>query len=172
MTDGLRTVLRPARPEEQRTLQRWREQVLSPFDDFRGPPPPGVVGAPAPLPPGSGELAVTDGEGRLLGAVGWRPVAFGPNAGSAAVDIGISLHASARGKGHGHRAQRALADHLFATLGVHRVQASTDVENTAEQRALERAGFSREGVLRGAQWRLGAFHDLVGYSRLRTDAPA
>jgi RimJ/RimL family protein N-acetyltransferase len=53
---------------------------------------------------------------------------------------------------------------------VHRVQASTDVLNVAEQRALERAGFQREGVLRGAQWRRGAFHDLVSYARLRTDA--
>ena len=52
---------------------------------------------------------------------------------------------------------------------MHRVQASTDLENVAEQRALERAGFVREGLLRGAQWRLGAFHDLVGHSRLRTD---
>lgn len=167
---GVTTVLRAARPEEQRTLQRWREQVLSPFEDFRGPPPPGIAGVPLALPPGSGELVVTDGDDRLLGSVGWRPVTYGPNAGSQAVDIGISLHASARGKGHGHRAQHALADHVFVTLGVHRVQASTDVENLAEQRALERAGFVREGLLRGAQWRLGAFHDLVSYARLRTDA--
>jgi RimJ/RimL family protein N-acetyltransferase len=165
------TRLRPARPEEARTLQRWREQVLSPFEDFRGPPPPGVSAAVQPLPAGSGELAVADDADRLLGSVGWRPVAHGPNAGSQAVEIGISLHASARRRGHGTRAQRMLAEHLFATTGVHRVQASTDVDNVAEQGALERAGFRREGVLRGAQWRAGVFHDLVAYARLRTDAP-
>jgi RimJ/RimL family protein N-acetyltransferase len=41
------------------------------------------------------------------------------------------------------------------------------VTNAAEQRALERAGFTREGVLRHAQFREGGFHDLVLYSKLR-----
>lgn len=143
--------------------------MLSPYDDFRGPPPPGVLAALLPLPPGGGELAVTDADDRLLGSVGWRVVTYGPNAGSQALDIGISLHAAARGRGHGTRAQRMLAEHLFRTTGVHRLQASTDVENVAEQVALARAGFAREGVLRGAQWRGGVFHDLVSYARLRTD---
>jgi aminoglycoside 6'-N-acetyltransferase len=62
-----------------------------------------------------------------------------------------------------------LADYLFATTPVHRLQASTDVDNRPEQAALERAGFLREGLLRGAQWRRGAYHDLVLFSRLRTD---
>jgi aminoglycoside 6'-N-acetyltransferase len=48
-----------------------------------------------------------------------------------------------------------------------RVQASTDIENAAEQRALAKAGFTREGVIRKAQWRNGAYHDLVLYSKLR-----
>jgi RimJ/RimL family protein N-acetyltransferase len=63
-----------------------------------------------------------------------------------------------------------VAEYLFRTFPVHRVQASTDVGNTAEQRALERAGFLREGVIRGAQWRLGSWRDLVSYARLRDDA--
>jgi RimJ/RimL family protein N-acetyltransferase len=47
------------------------------------------------------------------------------------------------------------------------VQASTDV---ADQVALRRAGFTLEGVLRGAQCRAGGEHDLQSWSRLRTDA--
>jgi RimJ/RimL family protein N-acetyltransferase len=43
------------------------------------------------------------------------------------------------------------------------------VDNQAEQRALEQAGFTREGVLRHAQFRDGGFHDMVLYSRLRDD---
>jgi len=35
-------------------------------------------------------------------------------------------------------------------------------------RALEKAGFTREGVLRGAQFRAdGRHHDLVMFSRIR-----
>ena len=163
------TRLRPPTADESRVLGRWREQVLSPFEDFRGEEPAGLAVGVLPLPAGSGELAVTDGRDRLVGSVGWRPVPFGPNAGSVALEIGIGLHPTARGKGHGARAQRMLAEHLFATTGVHRVQASTDVENLAEQAALDRAGFRREGVLRGAQWRGGRFHDLLSYARLRSD---
>ncbi len=63
-----------------------------------------------------------------------------------------------------------LADYLFAAFPVNRVEASTDVDNAAEQAALTRAGFTREGVLRGAQWRGGAWRDLVVFGRLRSDA--
>lgn len=165
------TRLRAIHRSEVARLRRWDRETGSDFEDFGGPPPPGATTTDRlPLPPGSGTLAVVDGDDVLLGSVGWHPVAYGPNAGSQALDIGISLHPSHWGQGHGRRAQRMLAAHLFATTAVHRVQASTDVRNLAEQRALERAGFLREGVLRGAQWRQGAFHDLVSYARLRTDA--
>jgi RimJ/RimL family protein N-acetyltransferase len=167
----VRTRLRAIRPEDLPVIEAWDRATTSEFEDFEGPPPPGLaVTDRLPLPAGSGNLAVTDGRDVLLGSVGWHPVTYGPNAGSRALDIGISLFPDHWGRGHGTRAQRMLADYLFSTIAVHRVQASTDVANLVEQRALERAGFRREGVLRGAQWRRGAFHDLVSYARLRTDA--
>lgn len=165
------TRLRAARPEERALLQRWSAEPASPFEDWSGQPPPGVERfATAPSQEGSGELVVTDDADVPVGTVSWRPVAYGPAPGSQALDIGISLRPQARGQGHGGRAQRLLADYLFATTPVHRVQASTDVDNAAERAALARAGFTAEGVLRGAQWRAGAYRDLVGYARLRTDA--
>ena len=48
-----------------------------------------------------------------------------------------------------------------------RVEASTDVENAAERRALERAGFSFEGILRRAQFRGGGWRDMALYSLVR-----
>ena len=119
----------------------------------------------------NGELIVERLEdGQPVGSVSWHRVAYGPNLGSAAWNIGISLAPPARGRGLGSEAQRLLADYLFATTDVGRVEASTDVENIAEQRSLERAGFVREGLLRGAQERGGIKHDLVNYARLRTDS--
>lgn len=101
----------------------------------------------------------------------WHETSYGPGPGSTAMNIGISLRPHGRRLGHGWRAQRLLAEHLFASYPTHRVEASSDVDNTAEQRALEKAGFGREGLLRGAQWRRGAWpaagHDLVSYSLLR-----
>jgi RimJ/RimL family protein N-acetyltransferase len=156
--------------EDDAVVAGWAADPTSPFEDWSGPAPSGSVpGPPAASPEGGGRLTVTDGSGTPVGTVSWRPVVWGPVA-STAFELGISLRPQHRGHGHGTRAHRLLVAHLLATTSVHRVQATTDVENAAEQRALERAGFRREGVLREAQWRRGAYHDLVMYSRLRSDA--
>lgn len=105
--------------------------------------------------------------GKAIGSVSWRQVRYGPTPESVAWNIGINLVPEMRGQGFGSLAQRLLADHLFATTAVNRIEAGTDVENLAEQRSLEKAGFIREGVLRGAQHRAGAWHDLVIYSVVR-----
>ncbi len=107
--------------------------------------------------------------GEPLGTVQYRRIAYGPNPESMGWDIGIDLLASVRGQGYGAEAQRLLADWLFDTTNVNRVEAQTDIENVAEARALEKAGFTRDGVLRGAQFRAGAYHDLVVFSRIRSD---
>jgi uncharacterized damage-inducible protein DinB len=108
-------------------------------------------------------------DGAVVGDVSWHSVWYGPNDASRAANIGISLIPAARGRGLGTRAQRALVEHLFATTVVQRVEASTDVDNVAEQRSLEKAGFHREGVLRSSQGRADGRHDLVVYSVVRSD---
>ncbi len=122
----------------------------------------------APRPPDLGRLVVEE-DGVAVGDVSWHSVWYGPNAASRAWNIGISLAVSVRGRGIGSKAQRLLVEHLFATTDVARIEATTDVENVAEQRSLEKAGFAREGVLRSAQGRADGRHDLVGYSFLRTE---
>jgi RimJ/RimL family protein N-acetyltransferase len=107
-----------------------------------------------------------------IGFVSWHRVRHGPNRGSRAWNIGINLAPEGRGQGFGVEAQRLLAEHLFETTEVDRVEASTDVDNVPEQRALEKAGFTRDGRLRGAQERAGARHDLYLYSLLRSDLEA
>ncbi len=102
-----------------------------------------------------------------MGNVSYHQVGYGPNEGSQAYNIGIALAPEQRGKGYGVEAQRLLAAYLFATYPVMRIEASTDINNLAEQRSLEKAGFTREGIARKAQWRAGQYHDLVTYSKLR-----
>jgi RimJ/RimL family protein N-acetyltransferase len=118
-----------------------------------------------------GTLAV-DLDGVVIGDVEWRAKPYGPPPRSDAFNIGIRILPAHQGHGHGTSAQRALAEYLFATFPVNRIEAGTDVTNRAEQRALEKAGFTREGVLRGAQWRDGRWNDLVLYSCLRIDMPS
>jgi RimJ/RimL family protein N-acetyltransferase len=83
--------------------------------------------------------------------------------------IGIWLRPAARGRGIGRLAQRQLAELFFAHTGTNRVEAHTDVENVAEQRSLQAAGFRQEGMIRGAHWRAGAHRDGYLYSILRAE---
>jgi aminoglycoside 6'-N-acetyltransferase len=116
-----------------------------------------------------GSFAIGRRAGHLLGDISWRRLATGPGPASFCWEIGIYVLAAERGRGVGSQAQRLLAAYLFDTTLAVRVQASTDITNLAEQRALEKAGFTREGVLRKVQYRFGAWHDDVIYSKLRGD---
>lgn len=120
--------------------------------------------------PGDHHRAVIVLDGTIIGTMSWHAVGYGPTIGSRAWSMGIALAPAWRGQGWGAIAQRLLAEHLLE--GAHRVEASTDVDNVAEQRSLEKAGFAREGILRGAQLRAdGIHHDLVMYARVRPPAP-
>ena len=120
------------------------------------------------LDPRGGALIVTELEtDDTIGSVSYHQVRYGPNEGSVVYNIGITLAPEHRGKGYGTEAQRLFAAYLFSTYTVMRVEASTDVANVAEQRALEKAGFTREGIARKAQWRAGDWHDLIVYGKLR-----
>ena len=58
--------------------------------------------------------------------------------------------------------KQAAAGHITTN----RVEAHVDVDNVAEQRALEATGLQREGI---TAWRNGANHDGILYAVLRDD---
>ena len=153
-------------------LDAWDEN-RSPYNDFGMPREPIDRDALArgPLRNERNGMLIIErlGDGRPIGTVGWHLERYGPNPESAAFNLGIELLPEARGRGYGTEAQMQLVVYLFATSGVNRVEAATDLENVAEQRSLEKAGFRREGVLRGSQFRAGAYHDLVYYAVLRDE---
>lgn len=63
------------------------------------------------------------------------------------IEIGYWLFPRARGRGIATRVARALAEYAF-TLGIERVAAYVEVGNVPSERVLERAGFTREGIIR------------------------
>lgn len=173
--NGSRVRLRDISLDDADTLEAWSADpvVHGEFNDFGTERQPIDRDALAKGPyrnERNGQLIVERIDtGAPIGSVGWRKARYGPTERSEAWNIGISLIPEARGLGFGAEAQRLLADYLFATTPIDRVEASTDVDNIPEQRSLEKGGFIREGIIRGAQFRRGARHDLVNYSRLRTD---
>jgi RimJ/RimL family protein N-acetyltransferase len=115
----------------------------------------------------TGILAVVDDENRLVGEVSWVRMSNGPPPNAYCWNVGIWILPDERGKGHGSEAQRQAAAYLFAHTTLERVEASTEAGNVGEQRALEKAGFTREGVLRRACFRGGEWRDMVMFSMLR-----
>ena len=73
--------------------------------------------------------------------------------------IGVSLRPAFRGLGLGTDVVRLLCYYGFAVRGLHRLQIETLADNAAMIAAANRAGFTREGTLRGASWAGGAFAD-------------
>ena len=98
----------------------------------------------------------------------WLQVSHGPPP-SWCWNIGISLVPEHRGRGIGTQAQLLLVEYLFSVSDAVRIEAGTLPDNFAEQRALEKAGFDREGLLRSAQYLDGRWRDVVLFSRLRHD---
>ena len=115
-------------------------------------------------------LVVSLPDGTFAGIVVWKPAGGTASLGGC-FEIGILLLPAHRGRGWGSAAQVLLADHLFSTTLANRLEALTEVDNVAEQRALERAGFFQEGTLRGRAFIRGGWRDAFIYSRLRSDPP-
>ena len=86
----------------------------------------------------------------------------------AIASLGFWLAPAARGRGIMRRTI-LLGFDWMAGLGIERVEAQTDVANVPAQRAMEAAGFIREGVLRGANPGPNGRVDYVAYARLVTD---
>ena len=63
------------------------------------------------------------------------------------IEIGYWLFPRARGHGIATKVARTLAEYAF-TLGIQRVAAYVEVGNASSERVLERAGFTREGIIR------------------------
>ncbi len=106
--------------------------------------------------------------GTAAGFMSWLARGFGV---SRNWEIGIALLPDRRGRGIGWRAQAMLCDYLFTHTPAERIQAITHPENIAEQKSLEKAGFTLEGVLRAMEFRAGQWSDGWMYSRLRNDPP-
>ena len=81
-------------------------------------------------------------------------------------EVGYWTAPAARGQGLTWRAVRLLAQWAIPALGLARLTAEIDVDNTASRRVAQRAGFVPEGVLRsaieakGRRWSL-AVHSLI-----------
>lgn len=72
-------------------------------------------------------------------------------------------------RGYMTEAVRAVIDHGFRELALHRVHAQCYGDNPASRRVLEKAGMTYEGSLRQHSFRLGRFADKLQFGILRSE---
>ena len=100
----------------------------------------------------------------LLGAIGLN---LAPEHHSA--EMGYWIGVPFWGQGLCTEAARAVVEHGFNHLELHRIHAYHFARNTASGRVLEKAGMTREGFRRGALLKWGRYEDITLYGILRED---
>ena len=105
---------------------------------------------------------VDDNNGKVLGTTSYHDIAPSVRR----LEIGYTWYAKSVQRTHVNTsAKLLLLAHAFGTLGCHVVGWRTDNFNFASQRAIERLGAKKDGVLRGhALRRDGTIRDTVMYS--------
>ncbi|EYT48302.1 GNAT family N-acetyltransferase [Brachybacterium muris] len=86
-------------------------------------------------------------DGRLGGQVTASPILYGPQH-SAVLGYWVDQHLA--GRGIAPRAAALVIDHLFAEMGMHRVEVTVRPENTASLRVVQKLGLRPEGLRRRA----------------------
>lgn len=72
-------------------------------------------------------------------------------------------------KGYGGDAMRVRTKFAFETLNLHRLESEARIDNIGSQRALEKAGYRREGIARKKLYWGGRWYDTVLYAILDED---
>jgi RimJ/RimL family protein N-acetyltransferase len=111
-------------------------------------------------------FAIVDGHtGGLLGAVALIRIEWPHRR----AEVGYWLAREGRGAGHATRAVRLICAFGFGTLALERVDLLAATGNAASQRVAERAGFTREAILR-SHMRMGSGRlDMVVFGLLAGD---
>lgn len=119
--------------------------------------------------------------GRLPGDPGWVQLglearASGELLGDVALntsgqqaELGVTLAREAQGQGYAAEGLRALLDHAFGPLGLHRVHAGIDPRNLAVTRLLVRLGFRHEGTHRSSYLHRGEWTDEAIWAMLAAE---
>lgn len=84
-------------------------------------------------------------------------------------EVGIALHPSARGQGHGTDALRVLARFAFERRNLRRLHLAAIASNTGGLACYSKVGFVEEGRRREHAWVRGAYQDEVLMGLLRSE---
>jgi len=101
----------------------------------------------------------------MIGHVALKPDEWDPRL----AEIGFVLARAHHRQGFAAEAVTAVLNYAFDRLGIHRVQAATDVENTASIALLERLGLRREAHFLENVWFRGKWGSEYRYAILKRE---
>lgn len=162
--DGDLVALRAREPEDAAYFSAWHsdEEAMRWWDRVYPPLPPELLArrlADARPSYDDPSFTITDkATGTPIGWCGLHHVSAVNRHGELGVLVGDPAY---RGRGYGTDATRALCRFAFDRMGLVRVTLTVFPENAAARRVYDSLGFVAEGVQRQAQWKRGAWHDLV-----------
>ena len=110
-------------------------------------------------------IVSTNDDTQLLGSISLMRMAWQ----HARAEVGYWLARDARGQGHVTRAVRLICRWGFETLDLERIDLLAGTGNAASQKVAERAGFTREAVLRSYMRGKGERQDMVAFGLLRDE---
>lgn len=84
-------------------------------------------------------------------------------------EIGYWIIEAAAGKGIVTACSKAMLDYGFSNLNLNRIEIKCAVENIKSARVAEKLNFTKEGILRQAEWLNGKFVDLYLFSLLKSE---
>ncbi|MGL4550367.1 MAG: GNAT family N-acetyltransferase [Gemmataceae bacterium] len=155
--DDLEALVRLA--DDPRVAANLRDRFPSPYTRADGERWLGIAAA---LP--DGEALAVEAGGALAGGIGLVP---GDDIERVAGEVGYWLGVPFWGRGVATAAVRAYSAGALEAFGLERLFAKVFADHAASCRVLEKAGYTREGVLRRAAVKAGVVHDLAVYARLR-----
>ncbi len=102
-------------------------------------------------------------DGEAVGAIGYVP---GRDVERFSAEIGYWLGETMWGRGIVTDALVVLTEHAFARMNVLRMFALPFADNPGSVRVLEKAGYSREGLMRSSSVKYGVVKDQLLYARI------
>jgi RimJ/RimL family protein N-acetyltransferase len=105
---------------------------------------------------------IDSADGRLLGSISLMRFVWEHGR----AEVGYLLAREARGTGHAVRALRLLCRWGLESLGLERIELLAATGNVPSQRVAERAGFTREALLRSYFAHDCERHDMIAYGLL------
>jgi ribosomal-protein-alanine N-acetyltransferase len=139
----------PPRPDNFFTVTWWRSRLAQDAEDWRRGIALRLFLLPRELPLSSAPV---------LGSVSITDIRRGP---LQSAEMGFGLDQRSQGSGFMTEAVRAMCNHAFGPLGLHRIQANHLPDNHRSAAVLRRLGFTVEGLARELVLIEGRWRDHV-----------